>query len=155
MPLSKVEKEMVFVHMLHKCQFSKFQEVNFKILARILLSRKILSVVREKNELSRCLWCLGSGSLEHYLFSCVKARETRALILHKNCNLLSPWSTCVWCFGAMKSELNPIVLVVNFGIYKAMIQKVEGYHIKSLYDFVCSECSRYEHLFHVLTELQW
>ncbi len=33
MPLSKAEKEMVFVRMLKRCSFSKFHEINFKILA--------------------------------------------------------------------------------------------------------------------------
>lgn len=66
-----------------------------------------------------------------------------------------PWSSCVWCFGALKSELNPNVWVVNFVIYKAMIQICEGYFVDSLYEFIHLECSNYEHLFTVLAELKW
>ncbi len=66
-----------------------------------------------------------------------------------------PWSTCIWCFGALKSNLNPIVWVVNFGIYKTMLWKIEGYNVGSLYECVHLECSKYEHLFPVLAELHW
>ena len=35
MPLSKGEKEMVFKRMLEKCSYSKFREINFKMLSHI------------------------------------------------------------------------------------------------------------------------
>ncbi len=77
MPLSKGEKEMVFMHMLKKCPFSKFREVNFKILSHILISPKILAAIHKKPDISCCPWCSGQGTLEHYLFSCTKIIKLR------------------------------------------------------------------------------
>ncbi len=115
--------------------------MNFKILSCILISLKILAAVCKNPDISCCPWCLGPSTLEHYLFSCTKIMNLRTWILKANQNLMLPWSNCVWCFGALKSRLNPVVWVVNFGIYKAMIRKCEGYVDALLYDFVRSECN--------------
>ncbi len=121
MLLSKGEKEMVFKRMLEKCSYLKFREINFKMLSHILILPKVLSAVWKKPDLSHCPWCSGQGTLEHYLFSCIQVVKLRKKILRSNKELMLPWSNCVWCFGALKSKLNPIVWVVNFGIYKTML----------------------------------
>ncbi len=53
MPLEHKEKETIFVSMLKKCRITKFQEINFKILSRILLMPAVLSVIKS----GFCYWC--------------------------------------------------------------------------------------------------
>ncbi len=49
---SKGHYEMIFKRMLWQCKYTKFREINFKILARILVTPKILSVIRGNGTLS-------------------------------------------------------------------------------------------------------
>ncbi len=65
MPLMRAESEMVFMHMIHKCKYTKFCEINFKILAHILVTLKILSHIHKNPSLERCPWCTAVGTLEH------------------------------------------------------------------------------------------
>lgn len=44
--LDDKETMAVFVHMIKKCKYTKFREVNFKILAQILLTPQILAHIK-------------------------------------------------------------------------------------------------------------
>ncbi len=107
----------------------------------------------KKPKLNICLWCGGGGNLEHFLFSCREVKSVCDFILSKNSKLISPWSDCIWCFGALKTNLNLIVWVVNFAVYKAMINACEDNNLGQLKEVVNSECSKYEHLFPMLADL--
>ena len=60
LPLSVPESKMVFQWMLVCCKITKFQEVNFKILAQILATPKILAMVKNQDNIHLCVvWCWG------------------------------------------------------------------------------------------------
>ncbi len=104
MPLTRAESEMVFMHMIYKCEYTKFCEINFKILAHILVTPKILSHIHKNPSLDRCPWCTAVGTLEHYLFSCHTVVTVQNSLVWDNITLFGQWSKCVWCFGALKSS---------------------------------------------------
>ncbi len=54
-PLDIPHLEKIFHHMLVACKITKFKEVNYKILSRILLTPKLLSRIVTKPELQ---WCV-------------------------------------------------------------------------------------------------
>ncbi len=56
------ESEQVFQQMLVNCKITKFREVNFKILAHILATPKIVARVHQTDNLSWCAWCGDLGS---------------------------------------------------------------------------------------------
>lgn len=114
----------------------------------------MISLVWKDASLDKCPWCNGVGSLEHCLFLCQCVDEMQHQIKRENSCLLTPWSQCIWCFGALQSELNPTVWVVNFTIYKGMLCALKGKN-ESLYVLVQSECSCYEYLFPILARLKW
>ncbi len=127
MPLNKVEVQLVFMRMLEQCRISKFREVNFKILVRILLMLKILSKMKKDLTLSSCPWCNNEGMLEHVMFACSEVRKNRKIIVEDNRDLLGPWSDCVWCFGSLTKQNHELVWVINFAMYKAVLHFLEGY----------------------------
>ncbi len=61
---------MVFQWLLVCCKITKFQEVNFKILAQILATPKILAMVKNQDNICWCVWCGAEGTLEHILLHC-------------------------------------------------------------------------------------
>ena len=66
--------------------------MNFKILAQTLATPKVISLVQKDESLDKCLWCFGSGSLEHCLFLCKCVDKMRCKIERDNKCLLTPWS---------------------------------------------------------------
>ena len=152
MSLSKVEHQMVFMRMLHECKYTKFWEINFKILARILLTPKILSHM--KQDMLKYLWCRQEGTLEHMLFQCTYVTKVWKIFVEDNTALLGAWSPCVWCFGSIKWHNNPIIWIVNFAIYKSFLRAMDGYK-DCLYTVVQSESMKYECVFPILSKLQW
>ncbi len=154
MPLSKVECEMVFMCMIAKYKYTKFWEINFKILARILLTLKMLACICKNLGLMKCPWCKTEGSLEHYLFACTYVQDLQCKVVQDNMALFGDWSDYVWCFGALKNKLNPILWVINFAIYKGYLRALEGYH-DDLFTMVAGECAQHEYLFPILSDICW
>ena len=70
LPLSVPESKMVFQQMLVHCKITKFYKVNFKILAQILATPKILATVKNQDNIHWCVWCGAEGTLEHILLHC-------------------------------------------------------------------------------------
>ncbi len=156
MPVMRAESKMVFMHMIYKCKYTKFCEINFKILACILVTLKILSHIHKNPSLAMCPWCSNVGTLEHCLglFTCHKVATVQNSLVQDNISLFGQWSNCFWCFGALKGALNPIIWVVNFAIYKGFLRASGGYK-EDLLALIAREYSHYEYLFPVLSELQW
>ncbi len=121
MPKSSIGKQLIFKHMLEFCIYTKFQEVNFKILSRILLTPKILAAVKSEPTLSACPWCKGLGTLEHILITCKIVFSTQNSLVLTNRNLMLPWKDHYWIFRTKRHSLNPIMWVTNFVIYKAFL----------------------------------
>ncbi len=67
LPLEVLELERVFCAMLVHCKITKFREINFKILARILATPRILSRVKRAENLEFCVWCGIVANIEHIL----------------------------------------------------------------------------------------
>ncbi len=84
MPLSRGEKEMVFSQMLYNCKFTKFQEINFKILSHTLLTSIILSIIKKNPTVANCPWCCQFGTLEHCLFECLYVKKAYSLFERDN-----------------------------------------------------------------------
>ena len=84
MPLSFEEKQIIFRRMLKSCKYTKFREVNFKILAWILVTPKILAGVHGNPSLTRCLWCGEEANLEHILLHCSLVQRIKSCIVIAN-----------------------------------------------------------------------
>ncbi len=127
--------------------------MNFKILVRILLTPKILAVVKSDPSLSACPWCTGLGTLEHMLLLCKTVTSAQKFLVLRNKNLMLPWKEHYWIFGTKKNSLNLIVWVTNFAIYKTYLQILNS-HCDDLDTVIQSECTRYSKLFPILDSLK-
>ncbi len=85
--------------MLESCKYTKFQELNFKILSRILLTPKIMAAVKSEPDLSACPWCKGLGTLEHMLIICKTVSSAQKSLVLRNKNLMPSWKEHYWIFG--------------------------------------------------------
>ena len=139
--------------MLESCKYLKFQEVNFKILARILLTPKILAAVKFDPSLSACPWCTGLGTLEHMLLLCKTVTSAWKFLVLRNKNIMLPWKEHYRIFGTKKNSLNLIVWVTNFVIYKTYLWILNSHH-DDLDAVIQSECARYSKLFPILGSLK-
>ncbi len=126
--LDDKETMAVFVHMIKKCKYTKFREVNFKILAQILLTPQILAHIKHDPMWSNCQWCSGTANLEHILFCCVCTNSVRSALVHDNRKLFPGCGLSTWLYGSKNSHLNPIIWVFNFSVYKAHLHACHGYH---------------------------
>ncbi len=132
--------------MLQACKYTKFREINFKILAHILLTPKILSIVKADQVLVICHWCGAIDSLEYVLLECPEVVKTRTCFVINNKKTLPKWKTKYWIFSTASAEINQIIWVVSFEIYKAILRALEGYN-DNLRILVSSECVHYQGLF--------
>ena len=80
MPLEDKEKETIFTVMLKKCKITKFQEVNFKILSRILLIPAVLSAIKSNPSIGFCHWCGARANIDHILLDCVETKKLHKLV---------------------------------------------------------------------------
>ncbi len=127
MPHSKGECEIIFGHMLRDCKYSKFHEINFKLLSRILLTLKILSKIKNKPSLANCSLCLNIATLGHILLHCDHTNRVRGKIVDNNMDILGKWTLSDWIFGQNKKSYNCVVWVFNFAIYKFHLRCYEGF----------------------------
>ena len=109
---------MVFQWLLVCCKITKFQEVNFKILAQILATPKILAMVKNQDNIHWCMWCGAEGTLEHIILCCPET-----IAIHSFWKKFSKLPTIMqesqWIFGLESSGLNPLIWLCNFSVYKA------------------------------------
>ncbi len=145
---------MIFMQMLKACKYTKFREVNFKVLARILVTPKVLATIKKNPALANCPWCDGVGTLEHTLVTCSHVHKVRKMIWKYNKYLFSSWTRSSWIFGSSHCEPTTVAWVVNFMIYKAMLRAVDKYR-DDLWLLVQSECAQYSTFFPVLQTLLW
>ena len=146
-----VGKQLVFKRMLESCKYTKFCEINFKILAQVLLTPKILASMKSLPHLAFCPWCGDLGTLEHMLLTCILVSKAWKLLINRNKNLMLPWEMHNWIFGMKRNSLNPIVWVINFTIYKCYLHAINGYH-DVLENMIQSECARYSTIFPILNK---
>ncbi len=88
MPTSKGEAQMIFMRMLKKCKFTKFHEINFKILIRILVTPKMLSCIKKNPSISKCTYCGSIAGIDHILLACDETNKVRQIIVGNNRKLL-------------------------------------------------------------------
>ncbi len=74
------EMERIFHAMLVQCKITKFREINFKILAWILVTPKIISCIKKVENLQFCYYCGTVGSLEHVLLVCKEIQLVHNLV---------------------------------------------------------------------------
>ncbi len=152
MPMSLPVIQMIFKRMLQACKYIQFREINFKILTHILVTPKILSMVKADQAIAVCHWYGAIGTLEHILLECPEVVKTRTCFVTDNSKILLKWKTKYWIFGTASAEINQIIWVVNFVIYKAVLRVLEGYN-DDLRILVSSECVHYQELFPILTKI--
>ncbi len=73
-----LELEQIFQRMLVQCKPTKFREINYKILVRILAIPKIISKVQSEDNLRWCVWCGDEATLEHILLQYGYTRHAKA-----------------------------------------------------------------------------
>ena len=127
MPISIGECQVIFKLMLKSCKYSKLHEVNFKILAWVLLMPKILAKIREKSSLVNCCWCGEEANLEHIILMCKLTRRIHHCLVIDNSLPDGLLKGKAWVFG-VKGNWNSLIWVVNFVIYKAHLCACHNYH---------------------------
>ncbi len=146
MPLEHKEKETIFTAMLKKCKIIKFQEVNFKILSRILLTPAVLSAIKSDHSIGFCHWCGVRANIDHILLDCIKTKK-----LHKLVELImGQLQHDSWVFGASR-RLNPVIWTCNFSIYKSHLMACDNKVIHPLQLFL-NECHCFILVYDVLEE---
>ena len=66
---------MGFKQMIKLCKINKLQEVNFKILHRILAVPLVVAGACKQPNLSECAWCGERASIDHILLMCVQSNH--------------------------------------------------------------------------------
>ncbi len=128
MPLNRAECQNIFIQMIKSCKYTKFREVNFKILAQILISPSLLALIRKNLALHYCTWCAGVVNLEHILISCPQTKSFKKVFVMKNIKLLQKAPKDKhWILSFRKSAHNPIAWVMNFAIYKIHLRACSGF----------------------------
>lgn len=139
--------------MLKDCKFSKFREINFKILAWILLTPKILAAIKKDPNLAQYKWCGCVGTLKHILLEYSEVWKARQDFVRDNRKLLGSWREKYWILGTKQASVNQIIWVVNFAIYKAFLQSTEGFRDNILI-LIQSKYAWFANLFPILQDLQ-
>lgn len=141
--------------MLKVCHYTKFCEVNFKILAHILVIPKLLAVIRKQQALRFCHWCGGELNLEHILLTCPCTAHIRGIFAKDNIKLLKKAQHIGnWIFGFKHHHLNPIVWVMNFAIYKLHLLVCSGF-VDDFDKRVVSEFTCYQKIFPILKDVSF
>ena len=117
-PMEVPECKHIFHRMLVSCKITKFHTVNYKILAYILATLKIIAGIRKEDNLRWCVWCSDVASLEHVLLDCPETKKIHVYI-QRYLVLPHTLSRHSWIFGKNQASLNPIIWVTNFVLYKA------------------------------------
>ncbi len=107
-PLEIPHLEKIFHRMLVVCKITKFKEVSYKILSRILLTPKMLSRIVTELDLQWCVWCGAEASLEYILLTCPSTVDLHSLV-ERVAFHVSTVTHRSWIFGVACQEKNPII----------------------------------------------
>ena len=142
------EKTKVFHNMLVHCKVTKFWDVNYKILSRILATPVVLHAVNPNLGTLSCIECGAVVGILHILLTCVATK----LIREEICILMCIDLTDIhWIFGINSIYLLPLIWVVNFGVYKHHLSSFYRQKL-SLKISVVNELLHYAVLFPVLRD---
>ncbi len=130
-PLEVPEAKQIFQHILVSCKITKFYEVNFKILSRILAIPKVVAKVQNTKNISWCAWYGSLGSLEHILLNYPETIKIHRFAQNNFC-LPNRMLSKNWIFGLTNTTLNPIIWLISFVIYKAHLCACNGNHVDIL-----------------------
>ena len=146
MPLECNEKETIFILMSKKCRITKFQEVNFKILSRILLTPAVLSVIKTDPSISFYHWCGEQANIDHILLDCVEIKKLHKLV---EC-IMGQLQHDSWVSGASQ-RLNLVIWTCKFSIYISHLMVCDKKVIHQLQLFL-NECHCFVLIYDVLKE---
>ena len=145
-PLSREDKIKVFHVMLVKCKITKFWDVNYKILARILATPVVLHAVNFRGGSANCIEYGAVAGISHILLHCPATIQVCTWV----CKLMQVEILDTnWIFGVQSSYLLPLIWMVNFGVYKHHLCSFHGQRL-SLWNGILNEMTRYAPLFRVL-----
>ncbi len=151
-PFEIPESEVIFQRNITDCKISKFKEINYKILSRTLVTPKIVSKIRQADNLRWCAWYQSEASLGHILLQCMSSGT-----LHDWIEKTLKWKQKpleFWLFGSEKCSSNPIVWICNFMKYKAHLIACDGC-IHDLSVLFAIEATRFAPLYSILQNIDW
>ncbi len=122
MPLDPDESKKVFKDMLVRCKVTKFLEINYKILTRILVTPAVLGAIHRDSSLANCSYCGERVNIDHILFFCPLTVELHQFIM-VHMGLANP---ITWIFGGAGHHWDPVIWVTNFAIYKVHLMCSHG-----------------------------
>ena len=122
LPLSEDETKQVFRDMLVHCKISKFWEVNYKILTRILATPVVIAAVHNNPSLSWYYWCGARANIEHILLHCNKTRQLRIYIQ----KAIGKVEVDSWIFCGSGKSSDTVIWISNFVIYKSHLLACHG-----------------------------
>ncbi len=121
---------MILIRILKNCKINKFHEINFKILARILVMPKMLSSIKGKDNLQWCAWCGKLGSLEHVLLWYPEIEKVHKWVIKMyKTKYFKPKH---WIFGQKILDWNQLIWVCNFTLYQCHLLACEGHLVDVL-----------------------
>ncbi len=114
-PLLEDEKRKVFHWILTRCKITKFWDVNYKILVRILATPVVLNAVNPETGTPNCVEYGAIAGISHILLSCVATKKIYTDI----CMMMEiDLFDSNWILGINSNYLLPLIWVVNFGVEK-------------------------------------
>ncbi len=143
-----------FLNMLCLCKVTKFWKINYKILARILATPKMISSCQNKENIQWCVWCGVQVTLEHIFLWCPDTIALHEYIVSQESLQHLTFTDASWIFGLHSKYWNPIVWVTNFVIYKSLLITCEGRSVPLLLQLEL-ECKCYQTIFSALTFIDW
>ncbi len=145
--MEEFQCQAIFEWMLLACKISKFQEINFKILAQILATPKIIAKVKGADNLQWCIWCGEMASLEHILLNCCETKKVHSWVVEHF--PLPKLLAKHWIYGLPDKQFNPVIWITNFTIYKCHILACQGTSVSPVTQ-LDSECARYSNIYPIL-----
>ena len=105
-PLSWEDKTKVFCVILVKCKITKFWNVNYKILTRILATPVVLSAVNSRGGSANCIKCGAITGISHILLYCLATIQVCTWV----CELLQVEILDInWIFSVQSLYLLPLI----------------------------------------------
>ncbi len=111
-----------------------------------------MSKVKDDNTLVKCPWCIKVANVEHMMFGCSKILDLCTNFAKDNKDFFGKWLYHNWLYGVPNHNINTVVWVFNFFIYKSTLCALEGYH-ENLRKRLASEFAIYECYFPSLLDI--
>ncbi len=122
MPLEIQECKTIFCDMLVWCKITKFLEIKYKILTRILATPTVLSSIHKDPVLNVCSFCGMRVNIDHILLYCPYTTNLHRIIMDK----MGLVNQLTWIFGGAGKKWDLVIWVYNFAIYKAHLMCSHG-----------------------------